>query len=692
MHRRHEHLVVTAAVVLTIAVAWGTTVLQSPTSSFTGGELSPGLVSRGENPAYKNGCKELENTLVIDVGAATRRPGSVYVAEPNGTPARLEPFVYSETDSYAMVFSHETMMFLRDTGYILDPNDANNAYEIDTPWDGNDVFTLNFYQSKDVCYIVSNQGLYSPIRLTRYAHNNWTLTDCNTLILDGPFRDRNTDEISIYADGVTGHFGRLVFGGDLTLWWSAADDYENFYPGIYDDQAFTFTISLATHDPIKWLKGEKNDNLIVGTAGRIMEIRATDDLAGFTPSNPPMIASGSSVTVGAPAPAVTPTSLLFTDRTDRRVYELVYDDTGFAVQTPDLTILASHITGDTGVKQMAWQRSPYPTLWCVRNDGEMATLYYDRDYQVGAWSRQVTDGSYHSVACVPVSGSVDRVWAVVERTVDSNTVYYIEYFKDIELEADIEDVYYVDSGLSYDGGSASITAITKATPTAVTLSSWPTGLADGDNVYIESVSGMTEINQKVFEADDCNSTAYTLTLNHPTSATDWNSVDYTTYTSGGTLKVVDNTFAGLDHLEGESVAVVGDGGYLGTETVSSGTITLDDYYNVVHAGLPYTTTIIPTAVDAMGSGQSTQPFIKRITGLYLYVYYTVGGKFGPTESIYKEIPWPRQPWTATAPYQTGSIVLPPVGGGNRDSQYVLIQNEPMPFTLLTAIPIYEVGN
>ncbi len=490
-----------------------------------------------------------------------------------------------------------------------------------------------------------------------------------------------------YPNAITGHFGRLLFAKDLKVWWSKVEDYNNFYPGVNDDQAFTWTASLARQNPIRWLVGERSQHLICGTLGKIIELRSLDELSGFTPTNPPKVTSATAVTVGTPLPALADNVLLFTDRTTRHIYEMVYDNAEESVTAPDLTIMASHITG-TGIVQLAWQRSPYPMLWCVRADGEMASLYYNRPYKVAAWSRQVTDGSYTSVAVVPTSGGYDRLWMVVKR----NGHYYVEYLKDIDMDAAIDDAFYVDSGLTWDGGTgATITAITKANPATVTLATWPTGLTDGDNLRIESVVGMTEINDRVFTADDCNSTAKTLTLDNAAGNADWNTLGYTSYTSGGTLTIVENSFAGLDHLEGNEVTILGDGAVLATETVEANTIVLDEYYNTVTVGLPYTTTITPTEVDVSAEHL---PFFKTIKGLYLRVYCTTGGKVGVNGSNLKEIPWSRSAsattWASSPELYSGSFILGQFGGSRRDATFTLVCDDPLPFTLLGAIPMYEV--
>ena len=170
-----------------VAVSSGATLQQAQTAFF-GGEVGPLLVGRSDLSQYQTGLRTAENALVIDVGAIMRRPGSYYAATSPGL-GRFEPFVYDENDAYVLQWSHKKLRFYRTNGLITS---GGSAYEVNTPYDGNDVFGLQFYQSADVCYIVHTS--YSPRKLTRSGHTSWSLVDCNTLILDGPFRTQNTTD------------------------------------------------------------------------------------------------------------------------------------------------------------------------------------------------------------------------------------------------------------------------------------------------------------------------------------------------------------------------------------------------------------------------------------------------------------------------------------------------------------------
>ena len=86
-----------------------------------------------------------------------------------------------------------------------------------------------------------------------------------------------------------------------------------------------------------------------------------------------------------------------------------------------------------------------------------------------------------------------------------------------------------------DATDKSITGITQANPGVVTSSSH--GFSDGDEIYIDSVGGMTELNVRNYLV--ANSTTNTFTL-QDLHGNDIDTTNFTTYTSGGTATEIFN--------------------------------------------------------------------------------------------------------------------------------------------------------
>tara|TARA_X000000368_G_scaffold290394_1_gene230722 strand:- start:26732 stop:29227 length:2496 start_codon:yes stop_codon:yes gene_type:complete len=75
-------------------------------TDFTVGELDPRMKARTDIPAYSAGCKKLRNALLTSQGSVFRRPGTIHWDELTGTTthARVEPFVFNETQEYLFLF------------------------------------------------------------------------------------------------------------------------------------------------------------------------------------------------------------------------------------------------------------------------------------------------------------------------------------------------------------------------------------------------------------------------------------------------------------------------------------------------------------------------------------------------------------------------------------------------------------
>lgn len=141
-------------------------------SSFTAGELSPSLAVRVDLARYHTGCSLLENMLVHPHGGASKRSGFRYLASLAGK-TRLMPFIFSTSETYVLAWSDKKLSIFTRDGQVLDK--TGNPYEIATPFSYEVVKKMGFVQSADVIYVVSED--FVPHKLCRYAHDNWTLEE-----------------------------------------------------------------------------------------------------------------------------------------------------------------------------------------------------------------------------------------------------------------------------------------------------------------------------------------------------------------------------------------------------------------------------------------------------------------------------------------------------------------------------------
>jgi len=151
---------------------------------------------------------------------------------------------------------------------------------------------------------------------------------------------------------------------------------------------------------------------------------------------------------------------------------------------------------------------------------------------------------------------------------------------------------------------------------------------------------------------------------------------------------VENCFAGLNHLEGETVAVLADGAVHEQVVVNSaGEITLDTYANKVHAGLPYTAKLMPMPIAFPSGKGSTRADKKRIHEIFFSFYKTLGAKFGTDEGS-EQINFRKvsDAMGTAVPLFTGMKSQTFPGGYELDGDIYIEQSQPLPMTIRAIVP------
>ena len=423
-------------------------------TSFVSGEFSAKMDGRTDFEKYTSGVKTMENFLVHPQGAATRRVGTQHIAEvkDSSKKTRLIPFEFSTTQTYILEFGDQYIRFFKDKGQILS---SGSAYEITSPYLEAELFDIKFAQSADVMYITHPN--HDVRKLSRTGHTSWTLatvsfTGSPSLPISGA--DNRPSCVSFFEQ-------RLVFANTnnnpQTLWFSKAGDYENFTTGTNADDAMIYTIASNQVNAIQYLKAVRT--LVVGTSGGEFTVSADGTDASITPTNVTIKRQSSFGSAGVDAiPAGN--AILFLQKAKRKIRELAYNFDSDGYVAPDLTILNDTVT-KSGVNQMIFQQEPDSIIWCVRDDGVLAGLTYQRSENVVAWHRHIFGGSFgtgnavcESAASISGTLTEDELWVIVKRTINGATKRYVECFSDFDFdETDATDFKFLDSHLNYSGSA-----------------------------------------------------------------------------------------------------------------------------------------------------------------------------------------------------------------------------------------------
>ena len=158
---------------------------------------------------------------------------------------------------------------------------------------------------------------------------------------------------------------------------------------------------------------------------------------------------------------------------------------------------------------------------------------------------------------------------------------------------------------------------------------------------------------------------------------------YTDAAVTGTSSAGSATWAGLAHLEGQTVDVVADGAVMPRYTVSSGQITLSRPAKSVEIGLHFDSTIETLTPEVQTTEGTTQNSRKRTSEVTMRFLETTGA-----ECNGQVIPFRRfgpKILNQPAPLFTGDHYWGKLGWERGEDTLLIQQRQPLPFHLLAII-------
>jgi hypothetical protein len=280
---------------------------------------------------------------------------------------------------------------------------------------------------------------------------------------------------------------RLYFASTVsqpqTIFGSVSADFENHTPGINDDDGINVTIASDQVNVIKHLLPARFLQLLTTSAEFTLSGGAGSE--PVTPTNVNVLRE-TTFGVGDVKPLRAGNSTIIIQKGGEKVKEITFDLDTDGLLGVDLTVLADHLARG-GLTDVVWQQEPELILWFVHADGRLIGLTYDRANATVGWHEHSLGGSgvVESITAIP-SGSEDQVYLTVKRTINSVVVRHIVYLKSLYFNDDVQDAFFVDSGLTYDGSAtATVTGLNHLEGVSVTI------LADGAAHADKTVSGGT---------------------------------------------------------------------------------------------------------------------------------------------------------------------------------------------------------
>lgn len=675
--------------------------------AFNGGEVTPEFFGRIDDQKFQTGLALCRNFVVTPHGPVFNRAGTLFVRAVKNSAKRVKliPFAYSATQTMVLEFGDQYIRFHTMGATLLN---GGVPYEVATPYLEADLFDIHFVQSADVLTLVHPN--YAPRELRRLGATNWTLTTIAfASSLAAPTGVTATPTVPSGATGLTTQSYKVTaLGADVldeslasaaascsnnlnavgafnTVTWSAvagASRY-NVYKldnGLYGfigqaagtsfvDDNITADVSITPPEASDPFVGDGNypaatsyfeqRRAFAGTLNQPQKLWMTrsgteSNLTYSIPSRDDdalefRVAARENNTIRHIVPLTD--MILLTSSAEWRVFSV-----SGALTPSTLIVKPQSYIGASNTQPVIVNNN---LLFEAARGGHLRELAYSTEgggYLTGDLSLraphlfdelQIVDMAYAKspqpvVWCVSSNGKLLGLTYVPEQNVLAWHQHdTLGLFESVAVVAEgAEDALYVVAKRSIDG--ADVRYVER-------MAYRPRGFADpADAFFVDA-------------------------------GVQYNGAPVTTITDG------------LDHLEGATVAILGDGAVRPPQVVTGGVIVLDQPASKLSIGLPITADLqtLPLAFEAGALGQGRQ---KNVNKVWLRVVSSAGIFAGPTFGKLTEFknrttePYGSPPALRTE--EVGIMVSPTWDDGG---QICVRQSDPLPLTLVSMTLETSVG-
>ncbi|EGB15161.1 hypothetical protein DND132_1955 [Pseudodesulfovibrio mercurii] len=684
-------------------------------TNFTAGEISPRLEGRTDLSKYFNGCRTLLNFHVHPHGGTSRRAGFRFVAESLGQakPVLLIPFEYSAGQTYVLEFAEDAagqgrMRVFSGHGLVLSDG---APYVRDIPYTADEFDELDYAQSAGSLILVHPDH---PVReMVRVDHDDWTLEEMTFLGQPEAWGEND------YPSAVCFYEQRLVLAATrsrpATLWLSRTGEFSDFRLRTREvplDGWRDLEIADANGDGLR--DGKAGDNVLL-LAGNGFEAR--DALKGQHPDGSTRYyrykGTGNYATVNSNV------TLTFAAEPGANQLEAIWDEDGVLDDAAwDCFGVGDRTDGPAGAEPLEDDAIevtlsgrqanaiefivPRRALWIGTAGGEWTLSASSSDPLTPSNVKAAQEGTGGASGVRPEAVGFAALYVqragrkIREMSYRYESDAYVS--KDLTLlsehitEGGLTQLAYVqepDSILYGVRGDGILVALTYVPDQEV--AAWSRIVTDGVVERAASVYNDAEKRDElwitVLRTVNGETRRYVEYLERPFEGT---MEDAFFVDSGLTYRGEPASgLSGLAHLAGRTVSVLADGAVQADRTVSpDGALVLDRPASVVHAGLPYRSVLQPMRLDAGSQRGTAQTKRKRITKVAARFHDTLGGLIGPDETRLEPVYF-RSPATpmgqSPGPFRGDKIVNFPKGW-DRDGLLTIVQEQPLPMTVLMIVP------
>ncbi|MCP4184234.1 MAG: hypothetical protein GY761_13120 [Hyphomicrobiales bacterium] len=260
--------------------------------------------------------------------------------------------------------------------------------------------------------------------------------------------------------GTVGFFNeRLAWAGSMTfprtVWFSESANYSGHRVSVplLDTDAINITMSGGQINKIQWISDIYD--LAAGTTQTVRSIGAAASTAPFAAGN---IEQRQQTTVGASniQPLSIGETTVYVDFYKKRLHEFTYSFELNGYQAPELSVLSDHIY-TSGITSISYQAIPENLIWIGLANGRLGCTTFEKNQSViGMTQVVIAGGSSEAEAiveshCTVPSQSGDRLWMIVNRTINGVTKRYVEYLAEPFEKNEVSNGVFFDSSVTVTG-------------------------------------------------------------------------------------------------------------------------------------------------------------------------------------------------------------------------------------------------
>jgi hypothetical protein len=483
--------------------------------------------------------------------------------------------------------------------------------------------------------------------------------------------------------------GRRIYGGTrnspMTITGSRPQgQFSNFDVSFIplSSDAFSYTLDASDIEPIKFLL-PVDDALMLFTSSEVRRLVPETGRSVSAVSAATELELANVIIGNLPPLSINNDVLIATDK-GSAILALVFSQYTPKRFPQDISVLSGHLFKKSLVA-LDWAKEPFNLIYAVRDDGRMLLCTYAREHEVFGWCPQRTQGFFRDV-CVVQEGLESRAYFVVERFVQGSWRRYIEY--GARRNTNPADCYFgVDCGVSYQGSAP-------ATPATLTLSAGEYIFHTDSSTFTSDMVGWKiRGNGGRFTITEYQSNlSVKVTMQEPSNDLPLPTDDVMLkerFPIGWMLCEPFTEVTGLDHLEGRTVTILGDGNVFPDQVVVGGKITLSHAVTSVVVGLSYR--CVGKTLSLSDPSTIIDGKVKRYSGVAVRQNETRGLKLGTVLASLYELKETPTNYDEPIHLETGVRYISISSSVTRDDGLYFVQEYPLPASVLGLVIDAEAG-